>query len=317
MSKSNVYILSASQISAQEPFCAASDFLPIGSRGMVPCKEPDYKSFISPMVLRRMSSVLRRSIAVTKDVLKKAGIECPDAIITGTGLGCISDTESFLLKMVKEGETMLNPSKFITSTPNTIGSQIAIHLGCNGFNSTHLHDGLAFENAMLESFLLLSRGELSNVLLCAADQLTETMYSLLDRAGIWKDLPSSEASVAFMLSSNSHNAVARIDDVVISRNNHLRELERMLLQHNLSWEDIDTIITSDFGGMESNEFAFLPQGKRILTYKQYSGQFLTASAIGTYIACGMLESNKAQKMLLVNYCRNTYSFTLFSSLCTN
>src|SRR5436190_18022278 len=61
---------------------------------------PDYKEFISADVLRRMSEIIRMSIACSMDCLQQAGIKQPNAIIIGTGLGCLFDTEKFLTNTI-------------------------------------------------------------------------------------------------------------------------------------------------------------------------------------------------------------------------
>ena len=42
--------------------------------------------------------------------LKNAGLGTPDAIITGTGLGCLSDTVKFMDSILKFNEENLNPA---------------------------------------------------------------------------------------------------------------------------------------------------------------------------------------------------------------
>lgn len=319
MKRSPVYIKASSHISAQEPFSTLESFSPLPQEGAkVLCKDPDFRPFIPPMVSRRMSSIVKRSIAVSKHVLDKAGIQCPDAIITGTGIGCVGDTEIFLNQILDNGENMLNPSKFICSTPNTIGSQIAIYLGCRGFNSTHVNDGFAFEGALLDGVMLLQKRSVGNVLLCAADQMTDALYSLMDREPYWKGIPVSEGTVGFVLSNCPESAVAAVDDVLLTRSNPSWEVDRMLRDNSLEWKDIDAVVTSLLPGEVPDSFAFVPEGVPMLTYKQYCGQYLTASAFGLLYAGEVLRmGGKKGRILIAAYSRGTYSFILTSSLCTN
>lgn len=311
--REKVYIISSAQISAQEPFCSVDRFVPVPwEEGMLPCKDPDFKPFISPMAARRMNSILKRSIAVSRQALQDASIQCPDAIVTGTGNGCVADTEVFLTKMLEDGETMLNPSKFICSTPNTIGSQIAITLGCRGFNSTHVNDRFAFEGALLDSMMLLESGNCKNVLLCTSDQLTQVFYSLVDRETIWKGLPVSEGSVAFVLSSDPQGAVCQIEDLVQTRSNPIWELDGLFSRRGLTWNDIDIVLTSSFPGKSASDFPFLPSDKPVLEYKQYCGQYLSASAFGMFAGSGILRG-KGGRALLAGRSKDTYSFILISS----
>src|SRR4051812_45334063 len=69
--------------------------------------EPDYTQWINPQHLRRMSRVIRMGTTAAFMALKDAHLEVPDAIITGTGYGCIQDTSSFLTKITDLNEQAL------------------------------------------------------------------------------------------------------------------------------------------------------------------------------------------------------------------
>jgi len=66
--------------------------------------EPDYKSFIKPIQLRRMSRVLKMGVMAAGTALNEAGVAVPDAIITATGLGMLEETEKFLNSIIDNGE---------------------------------------------------------------------------------------------------------------------------------------------------------------------------------------------------------------------
>ena len=68
------------------------------------CLQPDTTEFISPKLVRRMSSVIKQAIVAAKICVKESGVESPDAIISGTGLGCMEDTEKFLKSMIDNEE---------------------------------------------------------------------------------------------------------------------------------------------------------------------------------------------------------------------
>ena len=56
--------------------------------------EPDYKDFIQDAGLRRrMSRVIRMSVASSIMAMSEANEKSFDAIVTGTGWGCLADTE--------------------------------------------------------------------------------------------------------------------------------------------------------------------------------------------------------------------------------
>ena len=62
--------------------------------------EPDYKAFIDPKALRRMSRIIRMGVAAARACLQEASLATPDAIVTGTGYGCLEDTGLFLTSML-------------------------------------------------------------------------------------------------------------------------------------------------------------------------------------------------------------------------
>ena len=80
----------------------------------------------------------------------------PDAVIAGTGLGCLEDTEKFLGSIYTLQEHLLNPTPFINSTHNTIAGAIALAIKCHGYNATYTHRGFSFESALLDALMLAS-----------------------------------------------------------------------------------------------------------------------------------------------------------------
>ena len=160
-----IYIRSAAQISVQKPLCEDWMTDPIPHSGeYLRSQDPDFKQFLNPMQARRMGLILKRAIAVSLTALKDVGIECPDAIFTGTGLGCMENTENFLSAMCRDGEEMLPPTYFMMSTHNTISSAVAILLRCNGYNCTYSQKDISFESALLDAFIQLQAGRMATPL---------------------------------------------------------------------------------------------------------------------------------------------------------
>ena len=73
-----------------------------------------------------MGKILKRAVATSKEALNASGLNTVDAIITGTGYGCIENTEFFLDALSREGEQLLKPTYFMQSTHNTVSSLVAI-----------------------------------------------------------------------------------------------------------------------------------------------------------------------------------------------
>ncbi len=157
--------------------------------------EPDYKEYIKPIQLRRMSRLLKMGVTSAGICLRDANVEKPDAIITGTGLGMMEETEKFLNGILDNQERLLNPTAFIQSTHNTVGAHIAVMLGCNQYNLTYVHGPLSFENSLLDSLMRLEENPAEKILCGGIEEITESHFIITDSMGFWKKGPVSNLSL--------------------------------------------------------------------------------------------------------------------------
>ena len=160
----------------------------------------EIRDYVKPLEARRMGKLMKASLLSSLKALKLAGVECPDAIITGTALGCWENSEALLMQMLEEGEVMLSPTNFMQSTHNTISSNIAIRLGCHGYNVTYTQSDDSLEWALRDARLLLQSGRYKTVLVGCHDETTPLYRSLMERLGI-HDLPDIH-SIAIVLSNS-------------------------------------------------------------------------------------------------------------------
>ena len=147
---------------------------------------PDFKQYIQPNQLRRMSRLLKMGVTAAGISLHDAGVEKPDAIITGTGLGMMEETEKFLNGLLDNQERLLNPTAFIQSTHNTVGAHIAVMLGCNNYNLTYVHGPVSFENALLDSLMWLEERPSDKVLVGGVEEITEDHFKITESLSFWK-----------------------------------------------------------------------------------------------------------------------------------
>ena len=183
-----VFIRGLGIISAQHTF-NTNEFL----SELVSAKEnrlnsinPQFKDFINPILVRRMGRIIKMGIAAASVCLKDAKIEMPDAIMTGTALGCLEDTENFLMALIENEEQFLTPTSFIQSTHNTVSAQIALQLKCMNYNFTYVHKGFSFESALLDGMMTLAEGNAKNILVGGHDEMTDKYFRVCDRIGYWK-----------------------------------------------------------------------------------------------------------------------------------
>ena len=147
------YINGLGSISAQETF--DSVFLEKAEineiDNVLSLKTPIYKDFISPVAIRRMARGVKNGIVASAMAMKEANVSSVDAIITGTGMGCIEDSDKFLKAIIDNKEAFLTPTSFIQSTHNTVGAQIALGLQCKAYNFTYVNGAVSFESALLDA----------------------------------------------------------------------------------------------------------------------------------------------------------------------
>lgn len=317
-----IYIKGLSAISIQQPLTEEGIFEPQRySEPHVRCIEPNFRDFLDPISARRMSRIIKRAIITSESALKMGGIENPDAIISGTGLGCVEDTEKFLNAMVRNGEQFLQPTYFIQSTHNTISSQVAIRLKCHGYNNTHVHRGVSFESALQEVMLLFACGRIRTALVGGHDEMTPAYFQLLKRVGYWRDsLTDSltvteqrqagtfagEGGVSIALSDDPTQSIAQLRGAEISYKprNIEAELDRFLSNCHLTRADIDAVMVGK-NGDEANDAVydsidFLKKYPQLL-YKPLCGEFFTAPAYGVFTAAHCLNRGFFPAHLNVNH----------------
>ena len=143
----------------------------------------EIRDYVKPLEARRMGKIMKSSLLSSLKALKEAGVEQPDAIITGTALGCLENSELLLRQLTEEGEVTLKPTYFMQSTHNTISSNIAIRLGCHGYNITYTQDDDSLKWALRDAELLLRSGKVRTVLVGCHDETTSMYRDLLHRIG--------------------------------------------------------------------------------------------------------------------------------------
>lgn len=265
-----------------------------------------------------MSHIIKMGVAAAMECLKEAGVEDPDAIITGTAYGCLADTELFLAKMVENKEELLTPTAFIQSTHNTVGAQIALMLKCHNYNNTFVHRGFSFENSLLDAVSLIKDGEASNALVGGVDEITNVSHAILNRFGLYKnDSISTDAlyntksrgtiageGAAFFLLSDAQaaNDYAELKELYTfykpkdkaAIENHTNDF---LQSHSITMNDLDLIICGKNGDPANDSIYHqlgksIFAGKEILSYKHFCGEYPTSSAFALWYAANILKTGQ-------------------------
>lgn len=312
-SSKQIYVNSVQHISAQVPFSREWMTNPVMYvEPYVRSMEPDYKPYIAPMEARRMGRLLKRALAVSKEALAQSSIEMPDIIVTGTGLGCIENTELFLDALCREGEQLLKPTHFMQSTHNTISSLMAIHLGCHGYNATYAHKNISFDSALHDALMQLRGGSGVTALVGGHDEMTPSYYNLLCKTGYLGNdgEMASECSTAAVIGTESRKGtLCRIADMRLFYKPsvmQLKEAMNTMLSHNgLNVSSLAGVITG-FNGSEYSRHFYCDGYKDLfgdipmLHYKHLFGESYTSSAMALYVGACCLAEKHIPKSLEVN-----------------
>lgn len=312
-----IFIRAAQTISPQDTFPGKS--IPETIKvyeNVLKCVLPDFYQYFPSLILRRMSMLVRSGNVCAIETLRQAGIDNPDAIITGTGLGCVFESEKFLHAIVQTDEGMVPPTAFIQSH-NTIGAQIALNFGSKGYNVLFAHKTVSFEAALIDSFLHFNDSEASDILVGGFDEITSENYELKKSIGQFKetqctnlDIKTSKSGgsipgegISFFMLSD-HPApfdYAILETVKIlssckSEDNIKEWLKCILSGLSLDFDAIDLILTGLNGDFENDKIYY-----RLLTscfknsihgyYKHLCGEYDTASSFGLWFACNAIKND--------------------------
>ena len=150
----------------------------------------EIKEFLKPSESRRMGKILRSSLLTSIKALNQSDISIPDAIITATTLGCWENSEKILDHLTEP-----QPTLFMQSTHNTIGSNTAIYLKCHSYNITYTQGADSFARAMRKAEILIKSGKCNSVLVGLHDENTQRYRDIMQLVGKNFTLPIHSLSV--------------------------------------------------------------------------------------------------------------------------
>ena len=316
MSGEGVHILSAKQISMQQPLCEEWMEHPLyPSEPFVRAANPDFKPYIPPMEARRMGPILKRAIAVSMEAMRESGVSSPEAVITGTGYGCIENTELFLDPLCREGESLLKPTCFMQSTHNTISSQIAIRTGNHAYNNTYAHKHISFDSALYDAWLQFGLEKIQTALVGGHDEMTPVFYEILRKGGIFGQGVEvcGEAATSVVLGrgtvAGSGQPLCRLAGMRILSHSDAETLnvalQGLLARAGRTTDDIDAVLCGVSGNPTSDalylsETSRMVGEKPLLRYKHLFGQSFTASGLGFYVAAQCLKRGFIPDFLYVD-----------------
>lgn len=269
-------------------------------------------SQIPPGVLRRMGKALRMGVGAALPLTS----ETINGIIIGSANAGMDDSVKFLNQIIQYDEGQLTPGSFVQSTSNVIAGQLGMISKNKGYNITHIHLGLAFENALIDAMMQLQANPSNSYLLGGVDEISRYHYRIETLAGFYKkedisnkqlyeaESPGSivgEGAAMFVVNNNKTSAVASVVAVNTLHSTDETMVKQQLknfMQTNLAQgEDIDLFLSGENGDNRTLPFyttceSLLDDDTAIVRYKHMTGDFATASALGLWYACQFLQQQQ-------------------------
>jgi 3-oxoacyl-[acyl-carrier-protein] synthase II len=290
-----LYIHSISSVSVQNTFEQEGFCL-----SLVKCNEatelllPNYKEWLAPNSLRRMSPILKNSMVAALSCVKQIEEKPLLGIIVGTSLGCLTDTETFLKNISFSTSETLSPTSFIQSTHNTIAGQISLQLQNHGYNMTHSQNALSFETALIDANLNLEK-EGDMILVGAAEEKIQFLDEISET---WLAKQKIQSGTTFMTLSKEKSVLGIAISNVKTYQGKFdanQKIEEYLNEQGLSINEIDLIFYSGL----NHSLAGLFSNTLIFSYLEYTGYYLTASALALHLAYDQLVTDASLRQILI------------------
>lgn len=306
-----MYIHKSTCISPQQTYSDVDlEKLNISVNNILSVVEPKYED-IPLNILRRMGKAVRMGVGAALPLIKDSKI---DGIIIGTANGGMEDCIKFLNQIVQFEEGRLTPTNFVQSTPNAIAAQIGLTTGNKSYNITHVHRGLAFENALIDASMLLTENSDFNLLVGGVDEISSYNYNIENLDGWYKSEEinntqlynndtkgtiAGEGVTMFLVNNTKENAIAKISAIKTLHTDNTNEVAEQLkifiCDNSLPDKHINLFLTGENGDNRLNNYSttcenIFDENTAIARFKHYCGEYPTASAFSVWLATYFLNN---------------------------
>jgi len=279
------------------------------------CVTPDFKNYINPIQLRRLSRMLRVGLSAAIICMRDARVTTPEGIITATGYGFLEETEKFLREVFDRQEKQLTPTFFMQGTYNALAGLVALSTKCMGYNNTYVSKGFAFENAMQDAMMQVENNATANYLVGAFDEAASVQYIINSREHHYKrehinslslfesNTPGSiqgEGAAFFCISGTPSDTTwcvlkdLRITYKPENAETLIKSLTEFLSDNKTSFDEIDAWISGIAGDTE-RDVLITTLGKSLLNktpqirFKHLCGEYCTAASFALWLGASVLK----------------------------
>lgn len=273
-----------------------------------------------------MGKAVRMGIGAALPIIEKH----PDlaGIILGTANGGMEDCIKFLNQIIYYDEGILAPGNFVQSTPNAIAGHLGLMSHNRSYNITHVHRGLAFENALLDALLMSAENSNASYLLGGIDEISDYNFNIdflggwykketVTNAGLYESTtPGSiagEGAVMFLVNRQAQNALGCIKAL-----NTLHSTDPAAVRDFIGgfiaihFDDVtpDLLITGENGDSRLLPFYTIARQQlapdtAISRFKHLSGEYPSAASFGLWLALAILQDPGGLQHLITGPQRDT------------
>ena len=262
---------------------------------------------LPPQLVRRLKRLPRMTLALALGAHNDSGLgEKPAAVFVGTGWGALSETYDFLTRLTDSKEQFPSPTDFVGSVHNGPAGQAAIMFGATGANITTSGGDYSFEEALLAADLLMKDGQ-ESCLVLGVDEAHQVLSPLLDPS-IAPETLLADGGGAFCLSRKKEGAACCV--------------RPLFYRSSVAGDGIESLIEA-LGGVRTLKeryavllvgipAAFRMEGEAqlalfqaqstvkapVIRYRNFTGEFASASAVAAGMAVSFLASGKVPETLV-------------------
>ncbi|HEV3223504.1 MAG TPA: beta-ketoacyl synthase chain length factor [Puia sp.] len=283
--------------------------------------EPPYPG-LPAAARRRMGKSVRMAVGAALPILEK--FPQPDGIVIATANGGMEDCIKFLNQILEYNEGLLTPANFVQSTSNAGAAQIALVSKNHNYNITHVHRGLAFENALMDIIMLLKENKDAGYLLGSTDEISAYNYNIDRIAGCFRKEPvlntwlfqskakgtmAGEGAFMVLMNNQLQGASAELNAVktMHSTDPHqvLRTLEKFVSENFIHGEWPDLLMTGENGDERLLPYfdiveSFMNESIPVARFKHFCGEYCTASSFACWLSMQIFESGEVPVLMIKN-----------------
>jgi 3-oxoacyl-(acyl-carrier-protein) synthase len=262
---------------------------------------------LPPGLIRRLKRLPRMALSLAVNAHRESGFEeKPMSIFMGTGWGALSETYDFLTRLTKSDEQFPSPTDFVGSVHNSPASQAAILFGATGVNITTSGGDYSFEQALISAELLLGDTD-KTALVLGADEGHEPLSPLLD-ASIRPETRLADGGGGLYLGRQRKGAKCCVrvpfyqsgltDDAMPALMDSLGGQRKLQEEYALVLAGLPAAAREN-GERQLQRFMTLSAlAVPVIRYRQYTGEFASASAAAAVMAVSFLETGLVPGALL-------------------